>query len=79
MKISLLASFLLILTGKIFSCFMASCLLGSTAFGALQKNGISTERIALGMIITAASAMSVATAAVRKPYFTNLCTRCTIL
>ena len=44
---------------------MASCLLGSTAFGALQKKGMTTEKTALGMIIAATSAMGIATAAVR--------------
>jgi hypothetical protein len=43
---------------------MASCLLGSTAFGALQKKGFATEKTALGMMIAATSAMGVATAAV---------------
>lgn len=57
------------LSGKIFSCFMASCLLGSTAFGALQKKGVTTENTALGMMIAATSAMGLATAAVRFSLF----------
>eukprot|EP00960_Hanusia_phi_P029595 748050-Hanusia_phi.AAC.3 len=29
--------------GKVFSCFMASCLIGSTLFGALSKKGVEVE------------------------------------
>lgn len=52
--------------GKIFSCFMASCLFGSSLFGALQKRGTSTETVAQGMMIVAATAMTVAVAAVKN-------------
>ena len=50
--------------GKIFSCFMASCLLGTTAFGSLQKKGIQTETTSFGMLTVATVAMGVATATV---------------
>jgi MFS family permease len=44
--------------GQIFSCLMASCLLGSTAFGALQKRGVPAEKSAPALLATAALAMS---------------------
>jgi len=57
--------------GTVFSCFMASCLLGSTLFGQLtsstkvDKNGkskaVSTEKFAVGMLGIAALAMGTAT------------------
>mmetsp|Transcript_9603 Transcript_9603/g.21649 ORF Transcript_9603/g.21649 Transcript_9603/m.21649 type:complete len:628 (-) Transcript_9603:277-2160(-) len=57
--------------GTVFSCFMASCLLGSTLFGQLtsstkvDKNGkskaVSTEKFAVGMLGLAAMAMGTAT------------------
>jgi hypothetical protein len=48
--------------GKVFSCFMASCLLGSTLFGAVAKRGISTEKTCAAMLTAATAAMAVATA-----------------
>jgi MFS family permease len=47
--------------GSIFSCFMASCLVGSTAFGVMQARKVSVERIATGMLALAFAAMSSAT------------------
>jgi MFS family permease len=47
--------------GNIFSCFMACCLLGSTAFGALQARNVSVERSTSMMLAVAASAMTAAT------------------
>lgn len=52
--------------GKIFSCFMASCLLGSTLFSSLQKKKVPTESIAKGMMLSAAAAMTVAVVAVKN-------------
>lgn len=44
--------------GNIFSCFMASCLLGSTAFGTLQKNGrVTVEKSTSGMLLLATVAI----------------------
>jgi hypothetical protein len=43
--------------GKIFSCFMASCLCGSTLFNALQERGKRTESILAGMMTVATLAM----------------------
>lgn len=47
--------------GSIFSCFMASCLVGSTAFVAMQARRVPVERIATGMLALAFAAMSSAT------------------
>jgi MFS family permease len=47
--------------GTVFSCFMASCLLGSTIFGTLAKQGVPTETSAAGMLTVATLAMSAAT------------------
>lgn len=47
--------------GGVFSCFMASCLLGSTMFGSLQRSGASIEKSALAMLTIAAAALSTAT------------------
>jgi MFS family permease len=47
--------------GTVFSCFMASCLLGSTVFGNLAKKGVPTESSAAGMLTVATLAMSAAT------------------
>ena len=47
--------------GKIFSCFMACCLLGSSAFGALVSRGISVETMTSIMLGLATVAMSVGT------------------
>jgi hypothetical protein len=47
--------------GTVFSCFMASCLLGSTLFGALQARNIKVESAASWMVTAAALAMGVAT------------------
>ena len=52
--------------GKIFSCFMASCLFGSSLFGALQKKGASTEGISQGMMMVAAAAMATAVTVVKS-------------
>ena len=53
--------------GKIFSCFMASCLVGSTIFGKLQSRGVRTESSAAIMMTAAAVAMSLATVCVAGP------------
>ena len=50
--------------GTIFSCFMACCLLGSTAFGQLSEARVSTEKSALAMLGVATAAMSLASWAV---------------
>jgi len=47
--------------GTVFSCFMASCLLGSTLFGALMKRGIEVEKTTAGMLAAATVAMGTAT------------------
>lgn len=44
--------------GSIFSCFMASCLVGSTLFSALQKRGTKVEKSAAYMLMTAAAALT---------------------
>jgi hypothetical protein len=46
--------------GKVFSCFMVSCLLGSTVFSVAAKRGVATEKSALATFGLAASAMAVA-------------------
>lgn len=46
--------------GKIFSCFMASCLLGTTAFAAIQKRGVRVETSAAVMMTTATAALAAA-------------------
>ena len=46
--------------GKIFSCFMASCLLGTTAFAAIQKRGVRVETSAAAMMTTATAALAAA-------------------
>jgi hypothetical protein len=43
--------------GNIFSCFMASCLLGSSLFGKLQTAGVSVERSTAAMLLAAAAAI----------------------
>jgi len=53
--------------GKIFSCFMTCCLLGSTLFGALSDGGVATERSTAGMLTVAAAAMGAGVAATRWP------------
>jgi len=60
--------------GKVFSCFMACCLLGSTVFGQLtsstkvdkegKSKAVSTESFAVGMLSIAALAMGTATLSV---------------
>mmetsp|Transcript_3609 Transcript_3609/g.5494 ORF Transcript_3609/g.5494 Transcript_3609/m.5494 type:complete len:345 (+) Transcript_3609:455-1489(+) len=50
--------------GKIFSCFMVSCLLGSTAFSWLQRQKITVERTTLGTMTAAAISMAAATSAI---------------
>lgn len=47
--------------GTVFSCLMASCLLGSTIFGQLARTSISTETSATAMLSVATIAMSIAT------------------
>lgn len=47
--------------GNIFSCFMASCLLGSTIFGSLQARNISVEKAAFAMLMLATASMATAT------------------
>jgi hypothetical protein len=47
--------------GKIFSCFMACCLLGSSAFGALVSRGISVETMTSIMLGLATLAISIGT------------------
>lgn len=51
--------------GTVFSCFMASCLLGSTMFGQLSKQKVPTEASTTGMLSVAAIAMGAATWAVK--------------
>jgi len=46
--------------GTVFSCFMASCLLGSTIFGQLVKRNVSTESSTAAMLSVATVAMSIA-------------------
>mmetsp|Transcript_5078 Transcript_5078/g.5204 ORF Transcript_5078/g.5204 Transcript_5078/m.5204 type:complete len:540 (-) Transcript_5078:70-1689(-) len=47
--------------GTVFSCLMASCLLGSTAFGALQSKNVKVESST--SVMTAVAAVSMAAAA----------------
>jgi len=47
--------------GNIFSCFMASCLIGSTAFGSLQNRHVGVEASTGAMLALATAAMGVAT------------------
>lgn len=51
--------------GTVFSCFMASCLLGSTMFGQLSKQKVSTEASTTAMLSVATVAMGAATWAVK--------------
>lgn len=44
--------------GTVFSCFMASCLFGSTLFGQLAKMSVPTEKFTAGMLSVATLAMS---------------------
>lgn len=46
--------------GTVFSCFMASCLLGSTIFGQLAKRNVSTETSTSAMLSVATIAMGIA-------------------
>ena len=46
--------------GTVFSCFMASCLLGSTIFGQLVKRNVSTESSTAAMLSVATVAMTIA-------------------
>ena len=46
--------------GTVFSCFMASCLLGSTIFGQLVKRNVPTETFTSTMLLVATVAMGVA-------------------
>ena len=50
-------------TGKVFSCFMVSCMIGSTSFGALMKRGVSPEDTMVYLLTLAAMAMGGATIA----------------
>ena len=47
--------------GKVFSCFMACCLLGSSAFGAIVSRGIAVETMTTIMLGLATVAMTLAT------------------
>ena len=47
--------------GTVFSCFMASCLLGSTLFGQLSKKKVPTEASTTCMLSAATIAMTAAT------------------
>lgn len=47
--------------GTVFSCFMASCLLGSSLFGQLAKMGVATEVFTSSMLSVATLAMAAAT------------------
>jgi MFS transporter, MFS domain-containing protein family, molybdate-anion transporter len=50
--------------GKIFSCFMANCLLGATLFSAIRSSGkVKIEHSAAAMMVAAAASMTVATKA----------------
>ena len=60
--------------GKIFSCFMASCLLGTTAFGSLQNKGVQMETTSAGMLAVAAAAMGIATASISGASMASLTT-----
>jgi hypothetical protein len=60
--------------GTVFSCFMASCLLGSTIFGQLSKRKVKTENFAAVMLTVATLAMSVATWAIKASGSVNLAT-----
>ena len=51
--------------GTVFSCFMASCLLGSTMFGQLSKQKVPTEASTTAMLSVATVAMGAATWAVK--------------
>ena len=51
--------------GTVFSCFMASCLLGSTLFGQLSKQKVPTEASTTAMLSVATIAMGAATWAVK--------------
>lgn len=46
--------------GTVFSCFMASCLLGSTIFGQLVKKNVPTETFTSSMLFVATIAMGIA-------------------
>lgn len=46
--------------GTVFSCFMASCLLGSTIFGQLVKRNVPTETFTSAMLAVATIAMGIA-------------------
>lgn len=46
--------------GTVFSCFMASCLLGSTIFGQLVKRNVPTETSTSAMLTVATIAMGIA-------------------
>lgn len=46
--------------GKVFSCFMACCMFGSSLFKALSDRGIAVEDTALGMLTLAVGGMATA-------------------
>ena len=50
--------------GKVFSCFMASCLLGSTTFGALRSRNVKVESTSSTMLACATAAMALATSVI---------------
>ncbi|KAJ1621683.1 hypothetical protein T492DRAFT_1149509 [Pavlovales sp. CCMP2436] len=58
--------------GAVFSCFMACCMLGSSAFGLAMKAGMSAEAIAVSMLAVGATAMSLATLAASKSALLSL-------
>jgi len=47
--------------GTVFSCFMASCLLGSTLFSSLMKRGVEVEKTTALMLAAATASMATAT------------------
>lgn len=48
--------------GQIFSCFMVCCMIGSSTFSALSKQGVSPETTMAGMLALATTAMAFAAA-----------------
>ncbi|KAG8459917.1 hypothetical protein KFE25_010966 [Diacronema lutheri] len=52
--------------GAVFSCFMACCMLGSSAFSSAARAGVSAERTAVVMLALGCAAMGLATAAASR-------------
>jgi len=48
--------------GRIFSCFMVCCMIGSSTFSALSKQGVAPEDVMAGMLVLATAAMACAAA-----------------